>query len=246
MVSFMARLVLRMAVWAVLFVLAGAVWAADGSREAMRIRLVSLETLAASKRALIAAKWTNLGFIDAQARGAVAGEEALAGDPEPRSPEKVRELLRGAEKRRELEEERYQQLRSLQDLYLELEAIQAEIQKVRTDMQGALQVLEGHWVVTFMPSGAKSDVYLSQNGTIVSGDYSSESGQAGNLQGTFVNNVLVLERIDAKAGRNGRLEGSLSKDGKSVRGSWFSYEFSSGQPLTGAFSLDRVPEEAGP
>jgi hypothetical protein len=246
MVILMAGTVLNRAAWAVLLVAACSVWAADGSREAMRIRLVSLETLAASKRALIAAKWTNLGFVDAQARGAVAGDEAITGEPDQRSPERARELLRGAAKRRDLEEERYQQLRSLQDLYQELEAIQAEIQKVRSDMQGAQQILEGHWVLTLMPAGSKTDVHLTQNGTIVSGDYSSESGQAGNLQGTFVNGVLVLERIDAKAGRNGRLEGSLSKDGKSLRGSWFSYEFSSGQPLTGAFTLDRVPEEAGP
>lgn len=242
----MVRLALKGAVLAALLVLAGAVWATDGSRDALRIRLVSLETLASSKKALIAAKWTSLALVDAQARSAVSGEEAVTGEADQRNPDRVRDLMRGASRRRELDEERYELIKSLQDLYQELDALQGEIQKIRSDMAGAQQVLEGHWVLTLMPSGVKSDVYLTQNGTLVTGDYVSEGGQAGNLQGTFINNVLLLERIDAKAGRNGRIEGSLSKDGKSVRGSWFSYEFASGQPLTGAFTLDRVPEEAGP
>ena len=220
--------------------------ASDGSREAMRIRLVALETLLAAKKSLIQAKWTALAQLDAQSRAAVTQDEAVTGDPDQRNSERVKDFLKGATRRQGLEAERLQLLKTLQDLYMEADSIQGEIQKVRSDLQGAQQVIEGHWVLTLMPAGMKGDIYLTQNGTLVTGDYNMENGQTGSLQGTFVNNVLVIEKIDTKYGKNGRLEGGLSKDRQSVKGSWFSYDFSSGQPLTGAFSLDRVQEENAP
>jgi len=212
----------------------------------MRIRLVALETLLAAKKSLIQTKWTALAQLDSQTRSAVSQDEAITGDTDQRSAERVKDFLKGAYRRQNLESERYQLLKSLQDLYQEADAIQSEIQKMRSDLQGAQQAIEGHWVLTLMPAGSKGDVYLTQNGTLVTGDYAMENSQTGSLQGTFVNNVLVLEKIDTKFGKNGRLEGGLSKDRQSVRGSWFSYEFASGLPLTGAFSLDRVQEETGP
>lgn len=231
---------------ALLILAAVALGATDGSRESMRMRLVSLETLLGAKKSLIQAKWTALALLDAQARSAVAQDEAITGDPEQRNSRKVEDFLKWATRRQTLESDRYQLLKTLQDLYQEADAIQGEIQKLRSDLQGAQQVLEGHWVLTVMPAGAKGDVYLTQNGTLVTGDYAMDNNQAGSLQGTFVNGVLVLEKIDTKYGKNGRFEGGLSKDRQSVKGSWFSYDFASGQPLTGAFSLDRVQEESGP
>jgi hypothetical protein len=175
----------------------------------------------------------------------VLGEEPISGDPERRAASSARDLLPGALTRRDMEAERCQLVKDLIDLYQELDVIQGEIQKIRSDMQETQQILDGHWIFTIMPAGTKGDVFLSQNGTLVTGDYTMENGQAGSLQGTFVNNVLVLEKIDQKFGKNGRIEGAMTKDRRTVRGSWFSYEFSSGQPLTGAFSLDRVQEETG-
>lgn len=222
------------------------IMAADGSREAMRIRLVSLEALLVAKKSLIQIKWAALAQLDSQTRSAVSQDEVITGEADQRTAEKVKEFLKGAYRRQNLENERDEILKSLQDLYLEADAIQSEIQKIRSDLQGAQQAIEGHWVLTLMPVGTKGDVNLTQNGTLVTGDYAMENSQAGSLQGTFVNNVLVIEKIDTKFGKNGRLEGSLSKDHQSVKGSWYSYEFASGQPLTGAFSLDRVQEETGP
>ena len=92
------------------------------------------------------------------------------------------------------------------------------------------------------------DLFLDQKGTLVSGEYRFENGQNGNVQGTLVNGQLVLERIDAQYGRIGRLEAALSKDQNSLKGTWYSYEVSSGQPLMGAVAIDRVPppEESAP
>lgn len=220
--------------------------AADASREALRIRTIALESAISVRRTLLTAKWQSLAQLDSLIRNVIAGDDTTAAEGDPQSPDKAKELYKTGLRRTTLETERYQLLQDIQDLYLEIDTLQAELQKIRTDLAGTQQLLEGHWVMTLMPAGTKGDVFLSQNGTLVTGDYSLDNGQAGSLQGTFVNNVLVLERIDARYGKMGRVEGALAKDRRSVKGSWFSYDFASGQPITGAFTLDRVQEETGP
>jgi hypothetical protein len=142
-----------------------------------------------------------------------------------------------------VETQRYNLLQSLNELYSEVGLLESEIKKVREELQETQQVLDGHWSLTLMPSGAQGDIYLSQNGTLVTGDYRLDSGQTGSLQGTFVNGSVVLERIDARYGKMGRYEGALTKDRQSIKGTWYSYDFASGQPLTGAFSLERTQQE---
>ncbi len=216
--------------------------AADGTRDYQRIRLVSLETLLSTKQAVLKDKWADLARLDSRIKDSISADEDVIGDSATRTQDQARELLANADVRKEMEDERARLVKSINDLYAEEKALKSELSKVRAEMQETQQVLDGHWSITLMPAGTKGDVYLSQNGTLVTGDYRLDNGQTGSLQGTFVNNVLVIERIDQRYGKMGRFEGSLTKGGQSVKGSWYSYDFASGQPLTGPFSLDRTPE----
>ncbi len=211
------------------------------------MRLVALETLLQEKKAAIDQGWARLAEVESLLQEAAAEDaRALPTAEEARSAEKAAALLKGAERRKGLEEERLSLLRRLSDLYGEASALKREADKVRSELQGDLQVLDGRWLLSLLPSGVKGEVSLSQSGTLVTGDYHLDNGQSGSLQGTFVNNVLVLERIDARFGRMGRLEGTLARDRLSVKGSWYSYDIASGQPVTGAFAMDRPAEEEGP
>ncbi len=216
--------------------------AADGTRDYQRMRLVSLETLLSTKQAMIKAKWSALARLDSRIKDSIAADDEVLGESERRTSDQAKALQNNAEARKEMEEERARLVRTIIDLYGEETALKSEVSKVRAEMQESHQVLDGRWQITLMPSGTKGDVYLSQNGTLVTGDYKLDNGQAGSLQGTFVNNILVMERIDQKYGKMGRFEGTLNKGGQSVKGSWYSYDFASGQPLTGPFSLDRAAE----
>lgn len=210
------------------------------------MRLVTLETLLQEKKAALDQGWARLVVVDSLLQEAAAEDARILGSDEGKNPEKASALLKGAERRRGLEEERLALLRRLSELYGEAAALRREADKVRSELQGDLQVLDGRWILSLLPSGVKGEVSLSQNGTLVTGDYHLDNGQTGSLQGTFVNNVLVLERIDARFGRMGRLEGTLARDRLSVKGSWYSYDIASGQPVTGAFAMDRPAEEEGP
>ncbi len=219
---------------------------ADSARDARRTRLITLETLLAEKRAAVSQSWTRLAEIEAQIQDWTAADAQVLQSPDSRGADQAQALLRNAERREMAERERFLLLRQIAAWYGEVAALKQEAERTRAELQEDLQVLDGRWFLSMLPMGIKGDVILTQNGTLVTGDYRFDNGQAGSLQGTFVNNILVLERIDARYGRMGRLEGTLSRDRQSVKGSWYSYDVTSGQPLTGAFALDRPAEEGGP
>jgi hypothetical protein len=77
---------------------------------------------------------------------------------------------------------------------------------------------------------------IRQSGTIISGEYQQEGGWRGSLQGTLVNNKVVLHRIDSKLGSSSDLEATVSTDLKSLKGSWQSRVLSDGLPSTGTWT----------
>jgi len=237
----------RHLVGAILVLAASALRAGDGggTAETQRARAAALETLIAAKQASIQAAWKDLAAADAQL-ALLRPEPTPAGDN--RDADTVSDLLVSAEKRQILEERRLRLLRDLGAAYSELGAAQGLLSESKAKMRRSQQVLDGHWVLTQMPSGLHGDLYLDQTGTLLSGEYRLENGQTGNVQGTFVNGQLILERIDSQYGRIGRYEAVLSKDQNALRGTWYSYEVSSGQPLVGALAADRAPdaEETAP
>jgi hypothetical protein len=223
-----------------------ALLAEGGGIESARVRQTTLETLLASRRALYKAKVVYLSQLDAQAHDLAAPDQVSNPDSDFPPPEKVAEMIKRASRRQFVEDERMRTLQGMLELATEISSLQGELKKVKSGLESAQQVMEGHWVITFMPSGTRGDFYFTQNGTLLNGDYALDNGQSGSLVGTFVNNAIFIERIDAKYGKMGRIEGPLAKDHQSVKGTWLNYDPSSGQQITGSFTLDRVQEDREP
>ncbi|HEV8375916.1 MAG TPA: hypothetical protein VGR38_06725, partial [Candidatus Polarisedimenticolia bacterium] len=94
----------------------------------------------------------------------------------------------------------------------------------------------GVWDIVYLPSNDKAVFTLRQTGVIVEGEYQHEGGYRGSLQGTLINNKLVLHRIDSKLGAISDLEGQVTSDLKSVKGSWMTRIIADGAPVTGSWS----------
>ncbi len=220
--------------------------AESGGIESARVRQTTLETLLSSRRALYRAKVAYLAQLDAQARELSTPDQPASPDADPPPPEKVAEMIKRASRLQFVEDERMRTLQGMLELATEIASLQGELKKVKSGLESAQQLMDGHWVITFMPSGTRGDFYFTQNGTILNGDYTLDNGQSGSLVGTFINNGVFIERIDTKYGKMGRIEGPLSKDRQSVKGTWLNYDPTSGQAITGSFTLDRVQEDREP
>jgi hypothetical protein len=244
----MAALLRKALALGFIFAMSGspALLAEGGGIESARVRQTTLETLLASRRTLYKARAAYLAQLDVQAHELVAPDQVSSPDSDPPTPERVADLIKKAARRQFIEDERMRTLQGMLELATEIASLQGELKKVKSGLESALQVMDGHWVITFMPSGTRGDFFLTQSGTLLSGDYVLDNGQSGSLVGTFVNNAIFVERIDAKYGKMGRIEGPLSKDHLSVKGTWLNYDPTSGQQITGSFTLDRVQEDREP
>ena len=96
--------------------------------------------------------------------------------------------------------------------------------------------LSGTWDVTLLPSGDRGVFTLRQSGTLLSGEYQLDGGWKGSLQGTLVNNKIVLHRIDSRLGPSADLDGTVSIDLRSVKGIWQSRVLNDGSPSSGSWT----------
>lgn len=103
--------------------------------------------------------------------------------------------------------------------------------------------LSAAWEITLMPSGQRGTLFLTQNGALVSGTYALDGGWSGSVRGTVVNRKVLLERIDAKVGRWGTLEGYLSADGRNIRGTWSRMELAGMEGAEGQWIATRSEGE---
>ncbi|HNQ79461.1 MAG TPA: hypothetical protein PK747_11305 [Acidobacteriota bacterium] len=211
-------------------------------QEAARARLASLEGLLAANRSLVEARWQELKRIDKLILSLWSESSEFADDES--SAYKSEKMLESEERLSQLHMRRLSILQQIHMSYEEEKAISEQITVLRESLANREQVLDGRWFVTLMPSEQKGEIILTQNGTIVEGEYRLDGGQSGNVQGTFVRGHLVLERIDAQYGRMGKFEAQLMKDQNSLKGSWYSYDLASGQPLVGALVMERPAREA--
>jgi len=99
--------------------------------------------------------------------------------------------------------------------------------------------MTGSWDVTVLPLEQKGRFDLRQSGTLVSGTYRLDGGWSGSLQGTLVSRKLYLIRIDSKLGKSMELEGFLSQDGKTIRGTWLNYELAGAAGSTGQWTATK-------
>ncbi len=119
---------------------------------------------------------------------------------------------------------------------LELLGLQIDSLDAREETRGALT---GDWDLVLMPATQRGSISLVQTGAIVRGTYELEGGWIGSLEGTLVNRKVFLVRIDSKLGKSMELEGYLSGDGRTIRGSWLNYELAGSDGATGQWSAQR-------
>jgi hypothetical protein len=123
----------------------------------------------------------------------------------------------------------------MRDAHDRIAILSDRIAGLRKTLPSDTESLTGIWEVTYLPSGDKGVFTLRQSGTLLAGEYTFDGGWKGSLQGTFVNDRLLLHRIDSKLGRSSDLEGTLGPDGRTIRGTWNNYILSGGQPVTGSW-----------
>src|SRR5262249_15343499 len=99
--------------------------------------------------------------------------------------------------------------------------------------------ISGTWDITYLPANDKAIFTLRQSTAIVEGEYQQEGGYRGSLQGTLINGKLVLHRIDSKLGAVSDLEGQVSSDQKSIKGTWMSRVIGDGTPTNGSWTGKR-------
>lgn len=111
--------------------------------------------------------------------------------------------------------------------------LQDRLGKLRKALPSDNESLTGSWDITYLPSGDKGTFTLRQSGTLLVGEYVLEGGWRGSLQGTIVSGKVLLHRIDSKLGHSQDLDGTLSTEGRTIRGNWQNFILSGGQPTTG-------------
>jgi hypothetical protein len=116
-------------------------------------------------------------------------------------------------------------------------AIQEELLGGR---RGAPDPLSGRWRIRLYPQGRNGTFVLRLDGTLVQGEYQLEGGPAGSLRGTLVDNVLRLERIDARSGSDMNLLGRMDAPDR-MSGTWHGTELAAGRPASGEWSAVRLP-----
>jgi hypothetical protein len=94
-----------------------------------------------------------------------------------------------------------------------------------------------------MPAEHRGTFDLKQTGTLVTGVYRMEGGFDGSVEGTLINRKVFLVRIDSQLGKSMELEGSLTSDGKQIRGSWLRYELAGGKGGSGQWSARKRVNE---
>ncbi len=100
--------------------------------------------------------------------------------------------------------------------------------------------IAGRWQAQIQP-GNQTGVFAFQvDGTVVSGTYEMTGGARGSLRGTFVDDRLRLERIDAKGGFDSVLLGTFDPAAQRITGSWTANELASGQPNRGEWTAVRA------
>lgn len=104
--------------------------------------------------------------------------------------------------------------------------------------------VSGTWQVAIRPQNQAGTWELTLNGTLVSGTYRMSGGggggaAAGSFRGTYTDNRLRLERVDATRGFDSVFLGSVNPATGAMSGSWTAQDLASGQPAQGDWSAVR-------
>jgi hypothetical protein len=108
-------------------------------------------------------------------------------------------------------------------------------------LPAASESMTGYWDIVFVPGEQRGVFFLNHSAAILTGEYALEGGFHGSLQGTIIDQKVILHRIDSRLGRVMDLEGTLSADGMSIKGVWRRFDLSDGRQSSGAWSATRRP-----
>jgi len=125
-----------------------------------------------------------------------------------------------------------------------LALLQQKVDDLIGSMPSADESMTGYWDVVFVPGEQRGVFFLNHSAAILTGEYALEGGFHGSLQGTVIDQNVVLHRIDSRLGRVMDLDGSLSADGLSIKGVWRRFDLSDGRQSSGAWSATRRPATA--
>lgn len=104
--------------------------------------------------------------------------------------------------------------------------------------------LTGRWSVVVLPQNQTGTFDLTLNGTLVAGSYTLSGGNqvgssAGSFRGTYADNHLRLERVDARRGFDSVFLGTVDPATGRLSGTWSANDLASGQPARGDWSATR-------
>lgn len=101
--------------------------------------------------------------------------------------------------------------------------------------------VSGTWRVTVRPQSQAGTWELTLSGTLVTGSYKMDGagGAAGSFRGTYSENRLRLERVDATRGFDSVYLGTVDPATGRLSGTWTAQDLASGQPAQGDWSAVR-------
>jgi hypothetical protein len=126
------------------------------------------------------------------------------------------------------------QVQRLQDRMRRISFLEGEAGGARTRPG----TIAGRWQVQILPQNVTGLFDLRLDGTVISGTYQIGTSK-GSWRGTFVDNNVHLERIDAKGGFDSIFSGTFDPVAQTIRGSWTANELASGGPTRGDWSAAR-------
>lgn len=127
------------------------------------------------------------------------------------------------------------QVQRLQDRMRRISFLEGEAGGARAVRPGSIA---GRWQVQILPQNVTGLFDLKVDGTVLSGTYQIGTSK-GSWRGTFVDNNVHLERIDAKGGFDSIFSGTFDPVAQTIRGSWTANELASGGPTRGDWTAAR-------
>ncbi|MCI0658484.1 MAG: hypothetical protein L0170_15640 [Acidobacteria bacterium] len=157
--------------------------------------------------------------------------------PEEDDEESLTLQIESAQRAEELTRQTMRRLQEqIADSRERIRFIQDRLSKLHRPAAEEPEGITGTWDITYLPSNDKAVFILRQSTALIEGEYQQVGGFKGSLQGTYINGKLVLHRIDSKLGAVSDLEGQVSADLKSIKGTWLSRIIGDGTPVNGAWS----------
>jgi hypothetical protein len=102
--------------------------------------------------------------------------------------------------------------------------------------------IAGVWRIEARPIDLYGIFDLRAEDPVITGTYRLSNGNQGSVRGTLVGDRLELEMLDSRRGAVATVKGQFHADKAEIRGTWFAYDLSSGQPSSGDWFGSKTDE----